>query len=162
MKKTKNAAITPKAPHAKLTQSLLSQVQPRMWVVGVPQVWMGYFSVSLLSLGQKYMAWTVPPMSESKREPANPEIVTSRNSDQLSVKSEARNAINAEPAKEASVPINEIPPEVPFSTTFLKSVIMRGGWGFNTPSSVAHVSALTAARDAAKPSQGQSSFGKKK
>jgi hypothetical protein len=60
------------------------------------------------------------------------------------------------------VPINEIPPEVPFSTTLVKFVIMRGGFGFNTPSYVPQVSALTAARAAAKPIQVQGSLGKKK
>ncbi len=57
------------------------------------------------------------------------------------------------PASDASVPNNEIPPEVPFSTRFLKSVIMRGAVGFRTPNSVAHVSALTAANAAANPAQ---------
>jgi len=39
---------------------------------------------------------------------------------------------------------------------------MRGGFGFNTPSSVAHVSALTAASAAANPTQGRLDSGKKK
>ena len=73
------------------------------------------------------MAWTVPPSSESKSEPANPEKVISRKRDQLPVKREARNAIKAEPVNEARVPIKEIPPEVPFSTILFKLVIMRGG-----------------------------------
>jgi len=148
------ATITPNAPHAKLTQSLLSQLQPRIKVVGVPQVCSGCFSVSLLSVGQKYMACTVAPRNESNSEPASPEKVISRNSDQLSVRKDARMPIKAEPARDASVPINEIPPEAPFSTTFFKLVMMRGGCGFRTPNSVAHVSALTAARAAANPTHG--------
>ena len=161
----KRYVSTPNAPHAKLTQSLSSQIQPRIKVVGVPQVCSGCFSVSLLSVGQKYMACTVAPRKESKSEPARPARVTIKNTDAESViglNREARMPIKAEPAKDASVPINEIPPEVPFSTTLVMLVIMRGGFGFSTPSSVPQVSALTAASAAAKPSQGQSSFGKKK
>ena len=108
------------------------------------------------------MACTVPPRKESKSEPANPERVINGNRNQLSVRSEARKAIKADPVNEASVPINEIPPEVPFSTILRRSVIMRGGFGFNTPSSVAHVSALTAASAAANPTQGRLDSGKKK
>ena len=108
------------------------------------------------------MACTVPPRRESKSEPASPEIVINGSRNQLSVKSEASTAIKADPVNEASVPINEIPPEVPFSTTFRKFVIMRGGFGLSTPSSVAQVSALTAASAAANPTQGRLDSGKKK
>ena len=62
--------------------------------------------------------------------------------------------MTAAPNSDASVPHKEMPPDVPFSTSFLKSVIMRGAVGFKTPSSVAQVSALTAASEAANPSQG--------
>lgn len=105
------------------------------------------------------MACTVAPRNESKSEPVSPERVISGKSDQLSrkgtmsVSSEARAAIRAEPAKDASVPMRETPPEVPFSTRLRKSMIIRGGVGFKTPNSVAHVSALTAASEAANPIQ---------
>lgn len=99
------------------------------------------------------MAWTVAPSNESKREPASPAKVISGKSDQLAVSSDARRAMSAEPAREARVPTRETPPEVPFSTRLRMSVIMRGGDGFKTPSSVAHVSALTAASEAANPIQ---------
>ena len=69
--------------------------------------------------------------------------------------------MSAEPAREASVPIAEIPPEVPFSTGLRRSVISRGGAVFSAPSSVAHVSAFTAASAPANPIQGQSCSGKK-
>lgn len=107
------------------------------------------------------MAWTVAPRNESKSEPARPPKVISGNSDQFAVNNDASAAINAEPAREASVPTREIPPEVPFSTRLRKSVIMRGADGFNTPSSVAHVSALTAASEAANPIQPMFDSGKK-
>ena len=61
--------------------------------------------------------------------------------------------MRAEPNSDANVPNSETPPEVPFSTRFLKFVIISGGVEFRTPNSVAHVSALTAASDAAKPTQ---------
>src|SRR6266498_991567 len=101
------------------------------------------------------MACTVAPSRESKREPASPAKVISGKSNQLPVNRAAGNAIMDAPNSDAKVPHNEIPPEVPFSTRFLKSVIIRGGVGFKTPSSVAQVSALTAARDAANPTQGR-------
>ncbi len=50
--KTVKATATPAALHAKLTQSLSSHFQPRMWMVCVPQVWSGCFSVSFWSVGQ--------------------------------------------------------------------------------------------------------------
>ncbi len=71
----------------------------------------------------------------------------------VGLRNAARIAIRAEPKSEATVPNGETPPEVPFSTPFRKFVIMRGGVGFSTPNSVAHVSALTAASDAANPTQ---------
>src|SRR5512138_713725 len=101
------------------------------------------------------MAWTVAPRRESKSEPASPAKVISGKSDQLSVNSEAGKAITAAPNSEAPVPQTEMPPEVPFSTCLRRSVIIRGGVGFNTPNSVAQVSALTAASEAAKPTQGR-------
>ena len=101
------------------------------------------------------MACTVAPSSESKREPPRPAREISGKSNQLPVNRAAGNAIRQAPNSDAKVPHNEIPPEVPFSTRFFKSVIMRGGVGFRTPSSVAHVSALTAASAAAKPTQGR-------
>src|SRR5688572_9364925 len=99
------------------------------------------------------MACTVAPRNESKSEPASPEKVISKNSDQSLVNQAVGSAITEAPNSEAKVPNNEIPPEVPFSTRFLKSVIVRGGVGFRTPNSVAHVSALTAASAAANPTQ---------
>lgn len=155
----KKAIPTPNMPHAKFTQSLSSHFQPRMWTVSVPQVWRGCFSVSFWSAGQKYIACTVAPRKESKREPARPAIVISTKWTVVSVlrgeNKTAGSAIMAEPAREASVPNNEIPPDVPFSTRLRKTVIMRGGVGFRTPNSVAHVSALTAASEAANPIQGR-------
>src|SRR5215207_4687086 len=105
------------------------------------------------------MACTVAPMNESKSEPASPAKVISGKSNQLSLKRAVGNAITAEPASDARIPNNEIPPEVPFSTRFRRSVIRRGGVGFKTPSSVAHVSALTAASEAANPTQGRTDPG---
>lgn len=99
------------------------------------------------------MACAVAPRNESKSEPASPAKVIGKKSDQLAVNNDARAAISAEPANEASVPTRETPPEVPFSTRLRGSVIMRGGVRFKTPSSVAHVSALTAASEAANPIQ---------
>src|SRR5574340_1609554 len=51
----------------------------------------------------------------------------------------------AAPPRAASVPVRLTPPEVPFSTT-LPLLIDRGSTGLRMPSSVAQVSALTAAR----------------
>src|SRR5215216_3370434 len=99
------------------------------------------------------MAWTVAPRSESNRDPASPAKVISGKRNQLSANQAAGSATTEAPNSDANVPNNETPPEVPFSTCFLKSVITRGGVGFRTPNSVAHVSAFTAARDAAKPTQ---------
>src|SRR5688572_3594008 len=99
------------------------------------------------------MACTVAPRNESKSEAAKPAKVTRGKSNQLSANEAASSAMMAEPKSEANIPNNETPPEVPFSTRFLRSVIIRGGLGFKTPNSVAHVSALTAASEAANPTQ---------
>src|SRR6266508_320615 len=99
------------------------------------------------------MACTVAPRSESKSEPAKPAKTISGRRVQFFANHAAGSAITDEPNSDANVPNNETPPEVPFSTRFLKSVIIRGGVGFRTPNSVAQVSALTAARDAANPTQ---------
>ncbi len=69
--------------------------------------------------------------------------------------------MKAAPPVAANVPYTEIPPEVPRSTGF-QDVINRGLLGLSTPSSVAHVSALTAARDPANPNHIQPLSGKKK
>ena len=53
----------------------------------------------------------------------------------------------ADPIKAPKVPIKETPPEVPMGT-FLKVMIDRGSPLASTPSSVAHVSAVTAASEA--------------
>src|SRR5687768_16271115 len=105
------------------------------------------------------MACTVAPRNESKSEPARPEAVIRKKSPAVSVfsvveRKTASSAISEEPKRDAPVPHSESPPDVPFSTRFLKSVIKRGRVGFKTPNSVAHVSALTAASDAANPIQG--------
>ena len=110
------------------------------------------------------MACTVAPRKESNKDPASPARVTIKNVGKGSaagLSTEARIPISAEPARDANVPNNEIPPEVPFSTTFFKFVMTRGGCGFSTPNSVAHVSALTAASAAANPIHGRVDSGKK-
>src|SRR5215207_6834474 len=99
------------------------------------------------------MACTVAPRYESKSEAARPAKVTMGKSDQLSANKAASSAMMTEPKREANIPNNETPPEVPFSTRFWRSVMIRGRVGFRTPNSVAHVSALTAASDAANPTQ---------
>src|SRR5262245_39671154 len=103
------------------------------------------------------MAWTVAPSSESTSEPSRPLAVMSKNkcSPPSDDQTAGNRAITAEPNRAAPVPNNEIPPEVPLSTRLPGSVIRRGGEGFNTPSSVAQVSALTAASAAANPRNGQ-------
>jgi len=58
-------------------------------------------------------------------------------------------ATSSDPEKAACVPSRLTPPDVPTST-ILPFVINRGGVRLSTPSSVAHVSALAAAREAAK------------
>src|SRR5215216_1260325 len=101
------------------------------------------------------MAWTVAPRRESKSEPASPAQATSGKRDQLLAKRATGNAIIAAPNSDAQVPHDEIPPDVPFSTRFFKSVIRRGEVEFKTPNSVPHVSALTAASAAVNPIQGR-------
>lgn len=64
-------------------------------------------------------------------------------------------AMAAAPSNEAAIPVAEMPPEVPLVTCLRRLVISRGGLRSNTPSSVAHVSALTAANAPAKPNHGQ-------
>src|SRR3990172_8991958 len=70
-------------------------------------------------------------------------------------------AISAAPPAAASVPKMEMAPDVPCSTAF-QEVINRGRVGLSTPSSVAQVSALTAASEAANSTQVQDAVGKKK
>src|SRR5258708_478564 len=105
------------------------------------------------------MAWIVAPSNESNSEPSNPLIEITSNIDQL-IPFGDRNAANmpikAAPRNAAQVPYHETPPDAPGSTRLSRFVTTLGGVGFNTPSSVAHVSALTAASAPANPIQVQS------
>jgi len=111
------------------------------------------------------MACTVAPNNESNSEPSKPAMVTHKKIDQSLPVGDSNAAsipMIPAPASDASVPTGEIPPDVPFSTALRKSVINLGEVGFSTPNSVAQVSALTAASEAANPSQGQVASGKTK
>ncbi len=68
-------------------------------------------------------------------------------------------ATQAAPASAEAVPRGVIPPEVPISTV-LPLVISRGRVALSTPNSVAQVSALAAASEAAPANQGQAEPGK--
>jgi hypothetical protein len=66
--------------------------------------------------------------------------------------------MKAAPPRAARVPKSEMAPDVPFSTAF--QVVIRRGWvGLSTPSSVAQVSAFTAAQEAAQAIQVQAAEG---
>src|SRR5918992_2819738 len=104
------------------------------------------------------MACTVAPIHESNNEPNRPASATTRNTpaafqsapipipleSPIQVRAAAKSPMNIAPAREAEVPTQVIPPEVPVSTS-LPLVMSRGRERLNTPSSVAQVSAVTVA-----------------
>jgi len=105
----------------------------------------------------------VAPKIESKSAPSKPAKEMIPNPLQLppvGVSMEARMAMKIAPPAAEIVPRNEIAPDVPRSTGF-QEVITRGRDGLSTPSSVAHVSALTAASEAANANQKEGLAGSK-
>ena len=98
------------------------------------------------------MTCTVAPSSESSIAPASPAAAVINKSGRVETGLANRppaSPIRAAPPSAARVPHPVTPPDDPGST-ICRVVIRRGGAGLRTPSSVAHVSALTAAMAPAK------------
>src|SRR5690554_5025160 len=86
------------------------------------------------------------PISESTRQPTNPlpAMIATLPGDASPLISQKSVAIEQAPRKPPAVPFRLIPPSVPGGTCF-QLVIRRVGPGLRLPSSVAQVSAVTAA-----------------
>lgn len=94
-------------------------------------------------------------MTESIRDPPNPPAIAAHTASARQPASAARSAMNAAPARDAASPRSVMPPEVPVGTTFMERML-RGFELERAPTSVAHVSAVDAARAAAAAAGDQS------
>src|SRR6266480_4739879 len=105
-------------------------------------------SVSVLQMGQVYMAWRVAPRKLSKQLPTMPLKSARRgvNASDLRKPSPAQIKKPREhaPRADAAIPKSVTPPEVP-GATGLPFVIKRGDALLSVPSSVAQVSAVAVA-----------------
>ncbi len=93
------------------------------------------------------MAWNDAPSKESTKDPVNPARVIIKTPLSQMIIGKTRVVIEAmktDPASAEREPISVTPPDVPASTVF-QEVIRRGFMGLSEPSSVAQVSAVTAA-----------------
>ena len=90
------------------------------------------------------VAWIDPPINESTRQPAVPEIIIIPRCDAGKPNCTPVTPITVAPKTDPNVPSNDMPPDVPFITDF-NLVIWIGFQGFNNPISLAHVSAVAAA-----------------
>src|SRR6266566_3802026 len=103
-------------------------------------------SVSVLQMGQVYMAWSVVPRTLSEQLPTMPLKSASRGVSDLRKLSPAQIKKPREhaPRADAAIPKSVTPPEVP-GATGLPFVIKRGDALLSVPSSVAQVSAVAVA-----------------
>src|SRR5437588_11936242 len=109
-------------------------------------------SVSVLQMGQVYMAWSVVPRTLSEQLPTMPLRSASRGVSDLRKLSPAQKKDPREhaPRADAAMPRGVTPPEVP-GATGLPLVIKRGEVLLSVPSSVAQVSAVAVASAPMKP-----------
>ena len=147
------ATKLPIAVAMQFTTSLFIHWIPRKNCVRVPQWWI-CCSVSVLQVGQKYIAWEVAPRKLSKQLPAMP-LINARNG---AIERDLHRPLTSQkkyprehaPRAEAVIPNGVIPPEVPGAID-LPFVIKRGGVLLSVPSSVAQVSAVAVASAPMKP-----------